>query len=534
MNKNDATKDNSCSTSSLFPMTTLMEEEHLIHPTEYAHYACTFPASSTCFTMANSLEAFSIANQDVPFDFFNISSTDQEKPLKREEDDGVKLPHGWKMADDRKRSSIFELDTNIQTLSELYSALIDLRNQLPEPVAKEVEQPFCSTDKPMLSTARSSSSCFTEDSVQSPRPSLSILQRSPTSALPSPTSPYNESGGTRCYERLETTYPSFIFELLIDLYHDCISYKRAPSHDLNRRSREGYRSAIYAYSALHALICHPERFGLYSFMYPLAQDAYRVAFELVEFDAMDATTIETLVVMSQYLSVSGHEGEARNLFCLARRQIALLLTSRASDENVHRLFVWMTELDWSSTLWLTAHPTSSIHYSDLKASLESLTSHDEDQLTIKAAKFRIKGLHILLSAPMNASPPKRRPHHRLNQWRSKYLETFLYKRQSTAEYTLEDRLALRLHALYFASMVLVHQRQMLVGFDQDQRRWESLVSQSWSEQDDPIKHGNDMVERGLYRSMNAAYGFIQVIQLLLDEKDRCILPQVNNTTFFGK
>ncbi|KAI7906791.1 uncharacterized protein BX663DRAFT_497592 [Cokeromyces recurvatus] len=496
---------------------------------------------------SHSAEAYSIANHETPIDFFfNHKST-------------IKLPNGW--TTQRKRASIFEFDTNIQTLSELYSALMDLRNQLPDPVASELEAPF----KPTLFTfGSSSSSCFTENSF------FSSTTRSVYHDLHSPTitSLHNSNVDNNnddddqevIYQRLEWTYPDFIFDLLIDIYFNCcISPIRLQSR-LDRFQKlsikqRAYLCAIYAYSSLHALICHPERFSMYSLlMQSLAKDAYKVAFELVEFDSIDVITVETLVIMYQYLMTSGYEGEARNLFSLAQRQMELLLSSSSSfnkeDIDLHRLFVWMTDLDWSFALlstnqFHTHQSPTTIRYCDVKASLKRIQTRDhhakEDELSIKAAKFRIKGLHILLATSyatikenttLASSSNLSHSHERLNRWRSKYLKTFLYKRQpSSNEYTLEDQLALRLHALYFTNMLGLHQQHMLKGFEEDQTRWGSILDrqQEWTDyfNDQATNKGNEKVERGLYSSMNAAYGFIQVIQLLLNEKDYCTLPQVS-------
>ncbi|GAN09990.1 hypothetical protein MAM1_0310d09523 [Mucor ambiguus] len=538
---------------------------HVMHPHHPAaewsfHPADTnFCGTTTALqTTGSSLVSPTIANKDMPITYFDynfvLTSTPElaTYPIEQQQDT-VPLPTGWTLAG-RKRS-IFELDTNIHTLSELYSTLVDLRNQLPDPVADQVELPY--KKKPSLLPTRSS----TDDYMSFVSRSGSSNLSSPPGALIHRTSSMDitdceqqqriqEQHTSNDYDRLHWIYPDFIFELLVHVYLDCICFTRVQPKKLLEQHRQGnkldraYVCAIYAYAALHALLCHPEKFGIYPFMHQLAEDAYQIAFDLVEFDAMDPVTCETLVVMYQYLLTVGQDGEARNLFCLAQRQMELLLTTqKQQQQDVHRLYAWMAEMDWSFSLTKFTAPL--IEYRQLKTSLDHIkpvvtSSTDDDQLYVKATKFRIRGLHILLSS-QHAQQHTTPPHHRLNQWRTKYVETFLYKRHSHGDdddhpatlYTLEDKLALRLHALYFAGMLELHQQHMLQGFDAD-RRWESSKEQ-WPDYFSCFGPSFEMsteqaqVEKGLYRSMNAAYGFIQVIRLLLDEKDLCILPQVIDT-----
>ncbi|KAI8643352.1 hypothetical protein BD408DRAFT_415099 [Parasitella parasitica] len=509
--------------------------------------------------------ASNIANNSLPISFFdyNIAFTtctsgadqQQEQARQRGDDNDVSLPTGWSLAG-RKRS-IFELDTNIHTLSQLYSTLADLRSQLSETVADQVEQPF--GKKPSLRPTRSSTDDY-----------MFLLSRSEsfgnTSSSPCETSAMDtgeehqhpqekqQDSHNSHYFHLRWTYPDFIFESLVHVYLDCICFTRVQPKKLLDQHRQGtnldkaYTCAIYAYAALHALLCHPDKFGIYSFMNQLAVDAYHAAFDMVEFDSMDAVTCETLVIMHQYLMTVGQDGEARNLFCLAQRQMELLLSAKNQHpQDVHRLYAWMAELDWSFALTKFTAPL--IEYRQLKTSLDQIkpvtTNFDDDQLYVKAIKFKIKGLRILLLNHHHQQPSTdtcaNRLHQQLNRWRTKYLETFLYKRhapnndQPTA-YTLEDKLALRLHALYFAGMLELHQQHMLQGFESDQlwgssgEQWPDYFSRlSSTTSSFEISSEQSQVEKGLYRSMDAAYGFIQVIRLLLDEMDRCILPQMIDT-----
>lgn len=127
--------------------------------------------------------------------------------------------------------------------------------------------------------------------------------------------------------QLDIIIPDFLFESLLQLYtsnccnnviylhkkKDLVEY-----YHLGKLNKP-YACAIFAYTALHALLCHSEEYGIYSFLKDLASDAH----ELVEFDYVSTMTIDTLMIMYQYLFLMGKEGEARNLFCVAWQQMGL-------------------------------------------------------------------------------------------------------------------------------------------------------------------------------------------------------------------
>ncbi|KAI8973279.1 hypothetical protein BDF20DRAFT_640257 [Mycotypha africana] len=531
------------------------------------------------------------------------------------------LPEGWTIR--KRKRSIFEVETNIHTLSELYSSLIKLREQVSaaSDIETEEEKQKCNSLK--LGLTRRSSSILT-DSLTVRTNSLCLSNSGndaitsaevDSSSSPSATSILTKDWTVSLgdgYERLLSTYPSFIFEQLMQVYLECLCFKRMGSQNLLYQHRQGkldpaYVSAIYAYAGLHTLICHSDRYGVYSFMNELVRDAYYVAHELVEFDSVnDIMTVETLVIMYQYLIIAqqhqqwqqgksttttgtSYESKAHHLFSLAKQQMELILQPSASlssssdkipleqeqEQNAYRLLLWMAEIDWSFTIFntrlnSTAATTNNapiINSQLVNASLNSVkvTMHPEisngkqegkeaeaERLYIKAMKFKLKGLQILLH---RHKKPIKSLCHDLNRWRSKYLESFLYKRHQNTDtiddnaqqrseevYTIEDKLALRLHILYFAGMLELHQQSMFEGFESDTEIWQS--KSKWTdyftaafadpkivveEQKRPLNEQQSKVEKGLYRSMNAAYGFIQVVQLLLEEKDLCLLPQIIDT-----
>lgn len=99
---------------------------------------------------------------------------------------------------------------------------------------------------------------------------------------------------------------------------------------------------------------------------------------------------------------------------------------------------------------------------------------------------------------------------------------------SSVAYNQEDKSALSLHALYFSGILYMHQHQMMVAFEgtassssssQQHQQWTDYFSSSTTKT-------KTHVEKSLCSCMNPAYGFIQVIKLLVDEKDICQLPHM--------
>lgn len=413
-----------------------------------------------------------------------------------EEEDLISLPFGWKITG-RKRS-IFEVETNIHTLGELYTTLVDLRNQLPAQLQQQ--QP----EEPPLARRSSSFSCSEF---------YGTLSRSSSShfSISSPLSLEEDS----LYYNLLAVYPDFIFESLLELFLECCSCSQKRNLiDLHRvgKLNKSYSCAVFAYTALHASLCHSEKYGIYSFLNNLASDSYYTAHELIEFDQISVTTIETLVLMYQYLYLMGNETEGRNLFCLAWRQMQVILDEQPTS-YLYRLLLWMAELDWTYSIAKCCDPI--IDYHHVKKSVQLYQS---SSLTYTALKFRMKGLNMILN------------HEQLNGWRTKYLQHFLYKRHSMESYCTEDKLALQLHALYFSGMLQFHQYRMMraletlpAAYQENDNGWTDYFSRS-----NTHKAKTD-VEKNLFSCMNAAYGFIQVVKLLLDEGDICQLPEMTDT-----
>ncbi|KAI7875246.1 uncharacterized protein EV154DRAFT_569572 [Mucor mucedo] len=397
----------------------------------------------------------------------------------------MSLPLGWKITG-RKRS-IFELETNIHTLGELYTTLVDLRNQVA---------PQESEEQPPLTTRRSSSFSASDTYGGLSRSSSNFSMSTPSS---------NEEDNI--YYNLITVYPEFIFELLLQLYSTdfCDKKNLVELFHLGKLNKS-YASAIFAYSALHASLCHPEKYGIYSFLNNLAYDSYYSAHELIEFDDISLTTIETLVIMYRYLYLMGREAEARNLFCLAWRHMQVISDGDHSS-TINRLVLSMAELDWTFSISKSCDPI--IRYEQVKKISAICRS---DKLEDTALKFRIRGLNMILQREQ------------LNGWRTKYLQMFLYKRNPRDIYSREDKLALHLHALYFSGMLEYHQYQMMTAFET------SHVNEPWTDYfSSTTTQTKTHVEKNLYSCMNAAYGFIQVIKLFLDEDDTCQLPQMTDT-----
>lgn len=419
-------------------------------------------------------------------------------PTPEEEKAPMYLPGGWTITG-RKRS-IFEMETNIHTLGELYSTLIELKNQLPPEELQKNEETQDSISSSFLS--RRSSSFTMSDNLTE----LSSRRSSSTFSLSSSSSP---SGEDDLYLSLTSTYPSFIFESLTELSVSscCCSYlhrKNARKTIQIDKLDKSHACAIFAFAALHAILCHSEKYGIYSFLNNLAADAYYTAFELLEFDLTSSSTIETLVLMHQYLLLLGQEGEARNLFSLAWRHMEIEKASRHHQP----LLLWMAEIDWSYCLAKDCDPI--IDPSIITKKNLRLTPSCNGDVLIEDIflQYRIKGLYLML---------KKR---KLDEWRSRYLRVFLYKRDFSNVYNTEDRLALRLHALYFSGMLHFHQHQMMSAF-----KFEEDKDSEWADYfSSTTTKTKTQVEKSLRSCMNSAYGFVQVIKLLLDEGDTCELP----------
>ncbi|KAI8976146.1 hypothetical protein BDB01DRAFT_368535 [Pilobolus umbonatus] len=439
--------------------------------------------------------------------FFDYNADDihplQFKITHSEREENVNLPSGWKVVG--RKQSIFELDTNIHTLGELYNTLVELRDKLPHTL--EVKQDH------VLSRAQTSSSnnLFLSPIISQ---SLSVSQSASSSDIDMADE----------YNRLIDVYPGFIFENLIEIHLTCISYRRTQPEHLLATYKKGGKSkallsAVYAYGAMHAVICHPNLFGIYSFMNQLAYDAYQCAHELIEFDSVEINTVETLVIMYLYLMMVGQEDKARNMLGLAVRHIEIIIDHKShQQQDIHRLFLWITELDWHSSIQSYQQPLITVEMVKQSiAFVKPISSSESDITDIKALKSRLKGLQLSLFRQQDEGTMLYR---QLNEWKSRYLQIFLYRRYPDREYSLEDKHALHLHALYFSAMLQLYQQKMMTTFEDSNKRDTS----EWIDYFHYSVHCQSKVENYLYASMNAAYGFIQVIKILMDESDHCLLP----------
>jgi hypothetical protein len=302
-------------------------------------------------------------------------------------------------------------------------------------------------------------------------------------------------------------YPEFIFTSLLKL-NCCTTLFKKNIHLLEElfqqdKLNKAYASALFGYTALHALYCHSDKYGIYTFLKELAHDAYTIAHELLEFDTISSTTVETLVLMYQYLLLLGNkEAKARTLFCLAWRHMELLKDS----QHRYRLLLCMSELDWQWSITKGCSPM--IDRKHITAKRRALSNSMEDMALV----YRIKGLNLILN------------HIQLNDWRLKYLKTFLYKREANSTYNTEDKLALGLHALYFSGMLHYYQHQMMTAFEFEEKNdeWADYFSTTNTKT-------KTKVEKSLYSCMNAALGFVKVVKLLLEEGDTCSLIQMVDT-----
>lgn len=128
------------------------------------------------------------------------------------------LPKGWTVVNSttaNRRKSLFELETNIRTLGELYRTLSDLRHQLPSPVAAAMEEQQQQQQPPP----------GTETSRKDDRRRSSIL-RLERNDTDTPSSTIGTPGTFRYFAQQLCGYPSSVFDALIRLHLECTTYLR--------------------------------------------------------------------------------------------------------------------------------------------------------------------------------------------------------------------------------------------------------------------------------------------------------------------
>ncbi|KAF7732309.1 hypothetical protein EC973_005205 [Apophysomyces ossiformis] len=242
-------------------------------------------------------------------------------------------------------------------------------------------------------------------------------------------------------------------------------------------------------------------------MKQFAADCYIAAHELVEFDVVSPTTVETLVLMHLYLMATGAEGEGRNLFCLAVRQLGMLERRKRSameKQDFQRLRHWMIRLDLREAINSRTAPIMQPKPSSMPT-IEKTEGEDDDAWW--TLQTEITGLRLVNSEYLDVE--------QLESWR----ESFSHK--------INGRTTLRLHSIYFTGRLKTHQADMMRALTPSDTK---LQKQDWTDYFDQRigENYNASVDDALQLSIQAALGLVQVIALLFQSNDRCMLPELMN------
>ncbi|KAI9497012.1 hypothetical protein BDB00DRAFT_806406 [Zychaea mexicana] len=442
------------------------------------------------------------------------------------EKEGEWLPNGWTIGS--RRRSLLELETNIRTLGELYRTLSDIRNQLPSPVATAMEQQAKTT---------STTTCCDTNAVGS-EPMIpyggGAGEDTPASIISSP-------GTFQYFAQQLCQYPPSVFDDLVRLHLKCTSYLRI---DKTRFLESYYQGkihpalicALYAYSAIHAMICHPDKFGIYPFMDQLARDCYRLAHELVEFDCCSKTTIETLVLMHLYLVATGDtQDNHRNLLSLAERHTHMLLSQEkknsSGQQDLRRLRAWMLQADLLFAMRTLTSPVIQYTIDEHDDNddndrvrrwlglQQSNSQNIDERLQVQELEIEIEGLLRITGGGYQQGGSS------LDRWREKVRKTFRYNQLNS----LEDRCALRLHAIYFAGKLQRHQSEMMQAFAR--HHGERIRDRGWTDYfHEPTSPSTaDQVETALMESMRAGFGLVKVVWTFFQANDRCMIIELLDT-----
>ncbi|KAI7856073.1 hypothetical protein BDC45DRAFT_504244 [Circinella umbellata] len=436
------------------------------------------------------------------------------------------LPNGWTVGS--RRRSLFELETNIRTLGELYRTLSDIRHQLPSPVATAMEQQV------------TTHTCCNTTSRSGNEP---IIPYSGGAGEDTPASLISSPGTFQYFAQQLSQYPPSVFDALVRLHLKCTSYLRIDKARFLESYYEGnihpaLICALYAYSAIHAMICHPDQFGIYPFMDQLARECYRLAHELVEFDCCSKTTIETLVLMHLYLVTTGDtQDNHRNLLSLAERHTHMLLNQEKKSngqQDLRRLRAWMLQADLLFAMRTLTPPVIQYtideqnddddHVRRWLGLQQTIPQSTEERLQVQELEIEIEGLLRITNMGGGYQQEAKSPSS-LDRWREKVRKSFRYNQLNS----LEDRCSLRLHAIYFAGKVQRHQSEMMQAFAR--HHGEMSTDRGWSDyfQEPTSPSTADQVETALMESMRAGFGLVQVVWTFFQANDRCMIIELLDT-----
>lgn len=443
----------------------------------------------------------------------------QQVQLDAKEEDEAWLPKGWKTVGNSRRRSLLEVVTNIRTLGELYRALSDIRNQLPSPVATAMEEAHAAANRPVMLARGSSNNTATPTTPGGGYDPWNHInsETTPASLLHSP-------GTFNQFAQQLSQYPASVFDALVRLHLNCTSYRRIDKDRFLEQYRQGHVHAglvcaIYAYSAVHGMVCHPDQFGIYPFMDQLAKDCYQLAHDLVEFDRPSKTTIETLVLMQLYLAATTSDTNQQYYLSLAERHMCMAEKNATRKEDFARLKAWMLQTDLLLAMRTMSPPV--LYDKQQQQPLVRLRPASEDErLPLLAIEIELEGLARISQHD-----------HDLGSWRDKIRKNFPYTNHphpnDNASH-LVNRYALRLHALFFAGKLQIHQSNMMQSLSQhNDRGWSDYFTELPSNNNDVAT--TNQVEAALMESMRAGFGLVQIVWTLFQANDRCMIIELMDT-----
>lgn len=262
--------------------------------------------------------------------------------------------------------------------------------------------------------------------------------------------------------------------------------------------------AIFAYTAIHGMVSHPEQFGIYPFMDQLAHECYELAHDLIEFDVVSKTTVETLVLMHYYLVATSRSSQDhhRHLLALADRHTAMLIRAEEGkqkrQQEIQRLRAWLVQTDL-----LYAIRTNSAPVCLLPTPVQSIR------------------------AWLDLRPVQNHERHRLEALESEIeilLASLVYNRPTANNNTL------RLQAITFACQLHHYQSQMMDAYARYQTEIKLLDddrSDYFYQQPTTTTTASDPIESALLQCMQAAYGLAHVIRNCCKLNDRCLIIEVS-------
>ncbi|CAO3630216.1 unnamed protein product [Cunninghamella echinulata] len=116
--------------------------------------------------------------------------------------------------------------------------------------------------------------------------------------------------------------------------------------------------AIFAHSAIHGILCHADQFHQ-PFLIPLAKDCYRLACEFLEFDNMTTSTVEALVLMHLFTTLTSSQHYHYSTAAITPTATKNTSSSHQQDQHTAHLFLAKRQMGylgyankWNLHAWL--------------------------------------------------------------------------------------------------------------------------------------------------------------------------------------